>query len=118
MTEEFLPKPLKAEFVGRGRPGPGRPPGAPNERTRDIRAALRDLAENNHAKVQGWLDSVAATDPAEALRLYLALLRYVTPTLAAVAGPPISLMPRAVRDLSYDELVSILYSTGQKDEGA
>jgi hypothetical protein len=63
----------------------GRPPGAPNKITRDIRAALRDLAEGNADRVQSWLDSVADTDPAEALRLWLALLRYVTPTLQAAA---------------------------------
>lgn len=63
----------------------GRPPGAPNKITRDIRAALRDLAEGNADRVQSWLDSVAEKDPAEALRLWLGLLRYVTPTLQAAA---------------------------------
>ena len=63
----------------------GRPPGSPNKITRDIRAALRDLAEGNSHRVQEWLDRVAETDPAEALRLWLALLRYVTPTLQAAA---------------------------------
>lgn len=63
----------------------GRPLGAPNKITRDIRAALRDLAEGNADRVQSWLDRVAETDPAEALRLWLALLRYVTPTLQAAA---------------------------------
>lgn len=113
MTEEFLPKPPVAEFVGRGKPGPGRPPGAPNLITREIRAALRDLAQQNQDKVQGWLDRVAETDPAEAMRLWLALLRYVTPTLAAVAGPPIAIMPKSVRELSFDELQELLKdSTG------
>jgi hypothetical protein len=36
-------------------------------------------------RVQAWLDSVAEKDAAEALRLWLALLRYVTPTLQAAA---------------------------------
>jgi len=63
----------------------GRPPGSPNKITRDIRAALRDLAEGNADRVQSWLDSVAEEDPAEALRLWLGLLRYVTPTLQAAA---------------------------------
>ena len=69
---------------GSGKPR-GRPPGAPNKITRDIRAALRDLAEGNADRVQSWLDSVAEKDPAEALRLWLGLLRYVTPTLQAAA---------------------------------
>ena len=63
----------------------GRPPGSRNKITRDIRAALRDLAEGNADRVQSWLDSVAEKDPAEALRLWLGLLRYVTPTLQAAA---------------------------------
>lgn len=68
-----------------GRKPRGRPLGAPNKITRDIRAALRDLAEGNADRVQSWLDSVAEKDPAEALRLWLGLLRYVTPTLQAAA---------------------------------
>lgn len=63
----------------------GHPPGAANKITRDIRAALRDLAEGNADRVQSWLDAVAEKDPAEALRLWLGPLRYVTPTLQAVA---------------------------------
>jgi hypothetical protein len=63
----------------------GRQRGTPNRVTTDIRQALRDLAEGNANRVQGWLDSVAENDPAEALRLWLALLRFVTPTLQASA---------------------------------
>ena len=63
----------------------GRPPGSPNKITRDIRAALRDLAEGNAHRIQEWLDRVAEEDPAEALRLLLGLMRYVTPTLQAAA---------------------------------
>jgi hypothetical protein len=43
------------------------------------------LAEGNADRVQSWLDSVAEKEPAEALRLWLGLLRYVTPTLQAAA---------------------------------
>lgn len=63
----------------------GRQKGTLNRVTADIRQALRDLAEGNADSVQGWLDRVAETDPAEAMRLWLALLRFVTPTLAAAA---------------------------------
>lgn len=67
------------------RAGPGRPKGALNKITRDIRAVLRDLAEGNAHRVQEWLDRVAVTDPAEAVRLWVALLRFVTPTLQAAS---------------------------------
>ena len=76
MTEMSLGGPKKPR---------GRPPGSPNKITHDIRAALRDLAEGNADRVQSWLDAVADKDPAEALRLWLGLLRYVTPTLQAAA---------------------------------
>ncbi len=82
--------------VSRG--GPGRPKGAPNKITRDIRHALRALAEGNADRVQSWLDSVADKDPAEALRLWLALLRYVTPTLQAAAIADIT-PPKSTRDV-------------------
>jgi len=48
--------------------------------------------------VQSWLDSVAETDPAEALRLWLALLRYVTPTLQAAAIADLT-PPKSARDV-------------------
>ena len=67
------------------RAGPGRPKGALNKITRDIRAVIRDLAEGNAHRVQEWLDRVAETDPAEAVRLWVALLRFVTPTLQAAS---------------------------------
>jgi hypothetical protein len=63
----------------------GRQTGTPNRITADIRQALRALAEGNAHRVQEWLDRVAENDPAEALRLWLALLRFVTPTLQAAA---------------------------------
>jgi hypothetical protein len=63
----------------------GRAKGVPNKVSRDIRKAIRDLAEDNADRVQGWLDSVAEGDPAQAIRLYLGLLRYCVPTLSAMA---------------------------------
>jgi len=63
----------------------GRQKGTANLVTRDIRATLRDLAEGNAVRVQAWFDAVAAKDPGEALKIWLALLRFVTPTLQAAA---------------------------------
>jgi hypothetical protein len=68
----------------------GRIKGTPNRVTADIRQALKDLADDNAGRVQEWLDRVAQSDPAEAMRLWLALLRFVTPTLQAAAIEEIS----------------------------
>ncbi len=73
----------------------GRQKGTANLVTREVRATLRDLAEGNGHSVQGWLDRVAENDPAEAMRLWLALLRFVTPTLQAAAIADITPPKRA-----------------------
>jgi|GEM_PF-1262124 hypothetical protein len=91
----------------------GRQPGTPNRVTADIRQALKQLADGNAASVQGWLDRVAATDPAEATRLWLALLRFVTPTLQAAAITELT-RPRSVQAqlsaLTNDELMTMIMS--------
>jgi hypothetical protein len=96
----------------------GRPPGAPNKITRDIRAALRDLANGNADRVQSWLDSVADKDPAEALRLWLALLRYVTPTLQAAAIA--DLTPKSTRAslacMTDEELMQVIVQSPEAAE--
>jgi DNA-directed RNA polymerase subunit F len=74
----------------------GRRKGTLNVVTRDVRAALRDLAEANAPRVQEWLDQTAKIDPAEATRLWLALIRFVTPTLAAAAVADIT--PKLAKD--------------------
>lgn len=100
---ELLPR---SKRVKRG----GRQKGTPNRVTTDIRAALRDLAESNTVQVQNWLDRVAEDDPAEAVRLWLALLRFVTPTLQAAAIADIT--PKRPREqlaeLSERELLAIV----------
>lgn len=96
----------------------GRQKGTPNRITVDLRRALRDLADSNASRVQEWLDRVAEADPAEAIRLWLALLRFVTPTLQAAAIAEISRQaPPAQRlaGLTDDELVTmILHSSPQR----
>ena len=60
--------------------GPGRPRRR-TKRTRDIRAVIRDSGGGQNAlRIQEWIDRVAETDPAEAVRLCMVLLRFVTPT--------------------------------------
>jgi len=56
---------------------------------------------------------VAATDPAEATRLWLALLRYVTPTLAAAAFADIT--PKSGKDraleMTDEELMQVIINS-------
>ena len=59
--------------------GEGRVPGTPNRVTRDVRAALAEFAEGNVDKLQGWLDRVAAKDPAKAAELFVRVLEYHVP---------------------------------------
>jgi hypothetical protein len=91
----------------------GRAKGTPNRITADVRSALRDLAENNASRVQTWLDAVAEENPAEALRLYLALARFVVPVLSAAAIADIT--PKSPREqlarLSSDELMAIIVNS-------
>lgn len=105
MSEIVSSRPKQSKSGGRQR-------GTPNRVTADIRHALRDLAEGNAHLVQGWLDRVAESDPAEALRLWLALLRFVTPTLQAAAIADITPKSTSHRlaQLSDEELLAILHS--------
>jgi hypothetical protein len=84
----------------------GRQKGTPNRVTLDIRQALRDLADGYAPSVQGWLERVAESDPAEATRLWLALLRFVTPTLAAatIADMTPKSAKQRVLDMTDEEL--------------
>jgi len=76
----------------------GRQKGTPNRITRDLRSALRDLAEGNAENAQKWLDRVAKDNPAEAVRLFLVLCKLVTPVLAAAAIADLT-PPKSARDV-------------------
>lgn len=86
MSEEPKQSPDR-EVVKRGtRPKPnggkGRPKGAVNRATRDVRAAVAEIAQNNVQNVQKWLERTARKQPARALQLYLDLIEYHVPKLA------------------------------------
>jgi hypothetical protein len=69
-------------FQNGGKGGPGRPPGALNKQTRDIRQAYQNLVEMNLENMTSWLASVAAEDPEKAMDLMLKLSEYIIPKLA------------------------------------
>ena len=67
----------------KGNPGgPGRPPGSPNESTKEIRQAYQNLVEMNLDNMTMWLQEVAMVDPEKAMDLMLKLSEYIIPKLA------------------------------------
>jgi hypothetical protein len=58
------------------RAGRGRPKGAKNKVTRQAKQVLAALLDNNASKMQGALDTVAADNPADFLRIMLALAEF------------------------------------------
>ena len=79
--------------------------------TRDVREAIATLLEGNVDSVQRWLDEVAKTDPAEAIRLFLRLLEFIIPKLPAATvtiNETMEVRPRPVRELSCAELEAIV----------
>jgi hypothetical protein len=60
----------------------GKPKGAKNHTTRDIKEAYRLLIEKNLDKMNIWLEKIAEKDPAKAMSIILGLSEYVIPKLA------------------------------------
>jgi hypothetical protein len=95
--------------------------GTPNRITREVRAAVRDLTAANADRVQEWLDRVAEAEPAEAIRLWLGLLKYVVPTPSATAiadvTPPKRLSDQLAQ-LTEEDLLAIAHSAQVPAQGA
>ena len=60
----------------------GRPKGAPNKTTKEIREAYQNLVEMNLDNMTMWLQEVAMVDPEKAMDLMLKLSEYIIPKLA------------------------------------
>lgn len=70
------------EHSGRGLgTGAGRTKGTPNKSTTQAREAIALLVEGNIAKLQGWLDQIAANDPKAAMDSLIKLMEYHVPKL-------------------------------------
>ena len=80
-------KPTGAAAMGAG---PGRPKGCPNKITKDFRATVQKVLDENAENVGKWLAQVAdgvgdtEGDPAKALDLLAKLAEYAAPKLARV----------------------------------
>ena len=75
----------------------GRKPGTPNKATADVRQAIALIVARNigsfqgwcvvdavagHRSFQGWLDKIAAKDPAKAADIFVRIIEYHIPKLA------------------------------------
>jgi hypothetical protein len=70
--------------VWKGPPGSnpgGRPRGAVNKVTKDIRSAYQQLVEFNLENMSAWLAQVAADNPEKAFELMIKLSDYVIPKM-------------------------------------
>jgi len=76
MTKETEPKIGK----NRGNAGKGRPKGAANKATADVKAAIAAFTSANVEKLDDWLNQI--DDPAKRLDLYFKALEYTMPKLA------------------------------------
>ncbi len=69
----------------KGMPSPnphGRPKGAKNKTTENIRKAYQQLTEDNLENMTIWLSQIAADDPKQAMEMMIKLSEYVIPKLA------------------------------------
>ena len=60
----------------------GRPKGAMNKTTENIRKAYQQLTEDNLDNMTTWLAQIAADDPKQAMEMMIKLSEYVIPKLA------------------------------------
>jgi len=60
----------------------GRPKGAQNKNTRQIREAYQRLVENNLDNMTLWLTRIASEDEEKAMEIMLKISEYVIPKLA------------------------------------
>lgn len=66
---------------GRSKTG-GKQKGTVNKTTRDIKAAYKQLIEDNLDNLTAWLEKIAEKDPEKAIRIISDLSEYVIPKLA------------------------------------
>ena len=73
----------KGRFV-KGSTEAGRPKGAVNKTTGEIREAFSNLIKHNIPNFTKWLEEIAENNPKEALDLITKMAKYTTPKLARI----------------------------------
>lgn len=66
------------------RPGAGRPKGAKNKATTDVRAAVVKMAEGMAGEVQEWIHEISEQDKVKAVELWLKVIEYHIPKIGRV----------------------------------
>lgn len=79
MPQQAPPHAFKKGTSGNNK---GRPKGAVNKTTKEIKEAYQKLLESNLPNLDKWLQSVAEEDPEKAISLMLRLSEYILPKLA------------------------------------
>ena len=87
----------------------GRQKGTPNKTTNTIREAFTKLVEDNLENMTTWLESVADTNPREALNIINQMAEYTTPKLARVEN-------KIETDDSINEVKIEIVKRSDKDE--
>lgn len=87
--------------MAKGRKTGGRAKGTPNVATRDVREAIRRVAEDTAPMVEQWLSEI--DDPAKRLDLFLRMIEYHIPKLARTevsgeGGGPLQIVQKIYAD--------------------
>ncbi len=85
--------------------GKGRPRGSGNRVTRDVKAAITQIAEHNVDDFETWLRQIK--DPARRCEVFLKVLAYHLPQLTKVEAR-VNTRPRTIAELSDEELQGFL----------
>lgn len=98
------------------RAGKGRPKGAKNRTTAEVREAVALIAERNVEDFEAWLHAIK--DPARRCEVYLKVLGYHLPRLEAVTASVTT--HKTIDEMTDDELRALLGDPppAQPDDGA
>ena len=106
-----------AAHKGHDGQGGGRPKGSPNKATQELRMAFKNLLDMNTPNMIGWLETVAAENPAKALDICSNMAEFIIPKLARQENTGLNGGPIEVKDatISDKEIIKryLTQQTGQ-----